>query len=553
MRTDVIRLYKSVHTWTGIVAGMALFIAFYAGALTMFKEPLARWVSPPSAGAAAVPLEQAPALIAQVLAQRPEAAQEFRLHLRQAEDVPARMAWHVHNGPPGSVAEEAHHDERKYFNATPDASGRAQVLDAAPTELAEFIDTLHRVLGLPVDNDPSRILMGVICMLYAVALVSGLIILLPTLLPDLFALRLGKNLKRMWLDAHNVVGLFSLPFHIVMAITAAVFAFHDGIYAVQDKVIHNGKLEVLWGRPPPPRAGPAPRDPALMLPPAELARRVQAIAPGFTPEMLQYTRVTSPRANVRVWGRDATGMTRSATGGFAVVDPYSGKVMNTDYLPGHQPAANSVVTSFFTLHFGSFGGAPVTWMYFVLGLAGAFLFYTGNLLWVESRRKAARGQAVVAQKRSTLLMAAATVGVCLGCVIGISLSIAAGKWLHGHVAELGLWHKRVYYAAFFAAIAWALVRGAGRSAPQLLWASALATLAIPLTTLAAWLVPASGLWAHGSPATLGVDAVALAGALCFAWMAWTSGRRARNGPQDSPWSAVPGAQDRPENRTPAAG
>lgn len=49
MRADYIRIYKSVHTWTGIISGIALFIAFYAGALTVFKEPIRRWSTPPAA------------------------------------------------------------------------------------------------------------------------------------------------------------------------------------------------------------------------------------------------------------------------------------------------------------------------------------------------------------------------------------------------------------------------------------------------------------------------------------------------------------------------
>ena len=49
MRADFIRIYKSVHTWAGIVSGLALFIAFYAGALTVFKEPIRRWSTPPAA------------------------------------------------------------------------------------------------------------------------------------------------------------------------------------------------------------------------------------------------------------------------------------------------------------------------------------------------------------------------------------------------------------------------------------------------------------------------------------------------------------------------
>jgi hypothetical protein len=61
-------------------------------------------------------------------------------------------------------------------------------------------------------------------------------------------------------------------------------------------------------------------------------------------------------------------------------------------------------------------------------------------------------------------------------------------------------------------------------------------MAIPLTTLAALLFPALGMWAHGSAATIGVDVVAFIGALCFAWMALATARRVKHGPADSIWS-----------------
>ncbi len=78
MRSEFIRIYKSVHTWTGIVAGMALFIAFYAGAITVFKEPLARWATPPSATyGRALSLDEVPALIERTLQQHPAAGRDI--------------------------------------------------------------------------------------------------------------------------------------------------------------------------------------------------------------------------------------------------------------------------------------------------------------------------------------------------------------------------------------------------------------------------------------------------------------------------------------------
>ena len=183
--------------------------------------------------------------------------------------------------------------------------------------------------------------------------------------------------------------------------------------------------------------------------------------------------------------------------------------------------------------------ATITWAYFFLGLAGAWLFYSGNLLWVETRRKAQRKGSgeVPAQRRDTRWLAAGTVGVCLGCVAGLSATIVAAKWLHGRVADLNHWHGVIYYAVFLACIAWAFAWGAARAAVHLLRLCAAATLAIPLTSLAALLFPALGLWAHGSAAAIGVDVAACIGALCFAWMARATARRVQHGPVDSVWSA----------------
>ncbi len=534
MRSDLIRIYKSVHTWTGILAGLALFIAFYAGALTVFKDAIARWVAPPAA-VRQVSLEDSPQLISQLLAARPEALRGFQLNLETTERRPGRVEWQVRP----KDADEHDALSGQFYLASIDGGGVVRIDETRPSQLVDLIDILHRVVGLPFDNDPSRWFMGVIAALYAIALFSGVVVLLPTLVKDFFALRVGRNLKRMWLDAHNVVGIISLPFHIVMAVTAVVFAYHDGIYALQDRVLHDGKLSSAWSGPRPGAKKEAPRDPAQMLPPSELVARAKALSPGFVPENLQYLQLASPRAMVRVWGSDPAGVSPRAMGGFVALDPWTGKVLSRDFMPGAQEAASLTLSSFFALHFATFGGVPVRWMYFLLALAGAWLFYSGNLLWIESRRKAQRkGEALPAQRLDTRLLAAATVGVCFGCVAGISLSMLAGKLLHGHVADLNAWHWRLYYLVFFGCIGWAFWRGAGRAAIELPGFAAAATLAIPLSSLLGAMIPALGWWANTSAAALGVDLTALAGAGCLFWMQRVTARRVRQSAGDSVWSAA---------------
>src|SRR5580698_2074283 len=107
MRSDVLRVYKTVHTWTGIVAGLLLFIAFYAGAVTMFKDSLTEWVTPPETGTHAVSIERADALIEQTLAAYPAARRQFTLALGD-DDGTAHLTWQPAPGQRWSTSFDEH-------------------------------------------------------------------------------------------------------------------------------------------------------------------------------------------------------------------------------------------------------------------------------------------------------------------------------------------------------------------------------------------------------------------------------------------------------------
>ena len=80
MKAATIRTFQTVHTWAGLLAGFALFVAFYAGALTVFHDDIAAWQNPPwrAAADANVPMDT---LIERLLAHHPEARQDFGIVL----------------------------------------------------------------------------------------------------------------------------------------------------------------------------------------------------------------------------------------------------------------------------------------------------------------------------------------------------------------------------------------------------------------------------------------------------------------------------------------
>ena len=167
MRSDVIRTYKTLHTWTGLIAGMMLFIGFYAGALTMFKAQLDRWASPPVAeqGEWRWTGEQRwPELIGAVLRAHPEAARSFTLHLRQSESAPVPLTWQQQGGRhlPGVTG-----------RASLDGDGTLRTASYQPSAMAELIDLLHQTGGVPGQGHHyfGVYVMGVVCVLYVLALV----------------------------------------------------------------------------------------------------------------------------------------------------------------------------------------------------------------------------------------------------------------------------------------------------------------------------------------------------------------------------------------------
>jgi uncharacterized iron-regulated membrane protein len=516
--SDIIKVYKDVHIWTGILSGLMLFIAFYAGAISMFETPLQRWATPPSTLPAAPPLERAKDLLDAVVAAHPQAARDYSVLVRTTPEQPARVIWHMRG---------THHGESTDYAASLDAAGRVQVQRLTAAPVAGLVDQLHQSVGLAFAETLARYLMGTVALLYAVALISGLIVLLPTLTRDLFCLRIGPNLKRMWLDVHNALGLVSLPFHLVMALTSVAFAFHDPFYRAQEQLLYAGPLH--WGTH---TAAPAPAAPALA--PQELLRRVQAQLPQLEVERFDFTRrggtlqATFSARDIR-HGSRARDIVRTG------VNPYTGQVDPHD-LPGHMDGWSEAVNTFFMLHFGSFGGAPMRWIYFLLGMAGAGVFYTGNLLWLESRRRKQRNGAAVTQSRSTRILGALSVGVALGCVAGISATLAATKWLPALTDHLAAWHAGIYYAVFVAAIAWALWRGAACGAHTLLLASATLTALIPLGSVAG-LCGIAGTWNHPGSG-VAIDLTAAAAVPVLLLLARHTRRRSLTGARDSLWSAA---------------
>ncbi|TXI86904.1 MAG: PepSY domain-containing protein [Cupriavidus sp.] len=528
MTPNTLRRYQTLHTWVGLMAGWALFIAFFAGAITVFHHEIHVWQNPDrlvGRHAAAVGMAdpevagpEVDAFVQKLVAVHPDAANSVYVGLPSKEEPDFNAYWQ-------DAAGAWHHINGARLDG--DAAAQQQIsLDGVTGELSAFLNALHYSLGLDTGG---MYFMGAISVLYGLALVSGVLLHLPRLRRDLFAVRPGRNLKRFWMDAHNVIGLFSLPFHLIFAVTGALFCLSMLLVTVLNLLTFDGKLmERIPGV-----IGAAPEvvaanRPAPTLPAAELLRIARAHGGAhFTPEAIRYQRYGDANAVVEVRGDSARALGNAGAIGIhaAAGEPDAGQLI-ANQTPGARDGNHALYSALYALHYGSYGDLAVRLVYLLAGLAGAFLFYSGNLLWIESRRKTRQAD----QPRVHRLLAQATVGVCIGCCIGVALCFPAAL----------LWPERavslVYWPVFFAAIGWALVRPPVRAAIELLYAAALASLTVPLSNA---ILTGDNLFAAalgGHWAVAGFDLGAIALAVGYVALARATQRRARGGPAESVWA-----------------
>lgn len=496
VRTDMIRLAKELHTWVGISSGILLFICFFAGGLSMFQHDLSRWATPPQQQLSSIQPYQYNQLVSQVQQYDSETLKSFQINFTSKEFYYAPIQW---------KAAQAHgqddHDFDTHQNtmlATLNVDGSLKVQQENLSKLGWLIEQLHETAGIPgmVGHHTFGVyVMGIVAVLYFLAIMTGLIILLPTLVKDYFAIRKGKNKKRFWLDAHNVVGITSLPFHILISISVIVFAFHDLFYDVMGQLVSKGKP--LFDRP----AAVKIVEPAPKLDVEKIMVRIQQQAPEYELYSINFRNLDQPnKATARAQLYSADQMLRGDHFDVMMFNPYQTSPYSTNNLNKNTTALDQVIKSMFSLHFGNYGGNITRWLYVILGIGGAFLFYSGNILWIESRIKRQKNPNLppAQQRKDVRFIAALTVGSCIGCVTAIVGGMLLGKWsfmIQPNLLSMNQVLMYSYYTIFVLAVIYSFIRGVAIVLPQLLLITAILLFLLPLTSIIALLLPNIGLWA----------------------------------------------------------
>lgn len=407
-----------VHAWGGVAIGLVLAMMFLGGTVSVFRHDLEVWQDAP-----AQPISRAAA----------DAA------------IPGLVPA-AHAGKAVGVSVASHRVVRPMI-WLPDAQQPVFVDPAVPgagyartSRVADVFFHLHFLWhdALPI----GMFVAGLFGIGFLLLVVTGVAIHLKDFGRQLYQFRPLERARTLWSDLHKVLGVWGLPFQVLLALTGAlicvmsVLAPHVGRAAFEG---NRGAAEAeLWGAPELPKPPSGLRTPALGF--HDLASRAERALPGMRAGFVSIAPWGDAAAVATVYGdRPGHGVWPEVK---VVLRAGDGTVTAID-AGGEESVTHDVVHALYGLHFGSYGGWPIRACYVVLGLAGWITILSGNWIWIARRRARGKG-------RGAELLARLTIGIGGGMLPAGALLLCVNRLAAPTAARVDL---EVY--GFFAA--WAAV------------------------------------------------------------------------------------------------
>lgn len=473
-----------LHTTLGLVTGWVLFAIALSGSLSVFRQEITRWMHPELGSQPVDPMQVSSRAI-DWLGRHAGSAAAWYVACPTPEAPFATGIWPNAQG--------------KYIQRVLDPhSGSPDGM--RDTLGGEFFYRFHFELQLPYPY--GRLLAAIAALALVVALVTGIIIH-RRIFSDFFTFRPNKG-QRSWLDAHNLLGVAALPFHLMISFTGALTLASLLLPWTTQAVYHHDKVASSYTELNPALySRPASGQPGHLVPILPL---IQAADKHFMGAGIAQIYVFNPSDRAAlvtfISGNDQTVSTSARIMTF---DGITGQVLNEHIET--RPVIR-LYTFLYGLHVARFAPTVTRGLYFLSGLALAAVIGSGMHLWAIKRlRKRPHFGHVIVSRLNT--------GILAGTPLAFATYFLANRLLPVTITGRSSYEIRSVFVVWALALVFCLFRRSARAWPELLGSNALACLAIALLGIP---------WANAVTSGTGVIAVGLAGA--FGYAAWQSVRQA---------------------------
>ncbi|MEL6537001.1 MAG: PepSY-associated TM helix domain-containing protein, partial [Bacteroidota bacterium] len=377
-------VFFNVHTVSGIVISIGLFVIFLAGAFALFRSEINAWQYnvPHRAVKMDIDYERVLALV------------EAEGYAVEGRSINIRYSPTAHYVQAFSQAMELDsteaagiqgNTERIRMRFDPDTYA---VLDEAQNRsgfLGTYIYQLHYFRQIPVVG---VYISGFIALFFAFAVISGVVVHWRKIATNFFTFRIKSSLKNLWTDAHVALGILGLPLQFMYAVTGAYLGISGLVYLPILFLQFQGDFDKIAEAVNPPANHlelPAPEANAMAL---GINTWVHTEVATLDPEEIRSQSITidhyqQPEAHVTL-STTYKGQSEFFTRAHKTIRLVDGFLIEEEN-QGEGNAFNTTQETLINLHYARYGGVFMKIVYFVLALITCFVIISGVMVWLVAR------------------------------------------------------------------------------------------------------------------------------------------------------------------------
>lgn len=262
-------------------------------------------------------------------------------------------------------------------------------------DLAEFLYRLHFLAQLnevPINigiGPFGYVVAGLTSFLFLFALITGILLHWEKIVSNFFIFRPFNKWKTVWTDMHTALGVIGFPFQLVYAITG-VFLILNSVLAIPfEKILYKGDSEKMYTE----LAYNHSKKLEYSYSELEFIPKVEKYVNEFGkkwPES-KLTRITVHNygdANMQIV-LESRPLYAQYFPGYGI---YNVRVKDNQVIEEKSPMQDAtfvdhVKSLLYRLHFGDYAGYPLKFLSFIMGVMGCLVISSGIMIWLVARDK----------------------------------------------------------------------------------------------------------------------------------------------------------------------
>ncbi|WP_166921603.1 PepSY-associated TM helix domain-containing protein [Flavobacterium poyangense] len=372
-------IYFHTHTVSGIVISVVLFVIFFAGSFSFFKDEIINWERGETA-----PITKEIQL--NYNATLDTLDKRYTLHGRNISISKATNENRVNvymEGTKDSLAPAKLKEGQFFYLHTQNL--KTQTYEEAYS-LGEFLYRLHFLAQIPYPV--GYYLSGFTALFFLFAIVTGVLLHWNKIVSNFYIFRPKEKLKTLWTDAHTALGMIGLPFQFVYAVTGAFFMIKLLIVAPSVMALYKGDQNKLYddleyNNPEFKFENKKLANPFNI---NEFVAKTKSNWKDFEITSVQIQNYGDNSMHVIVEGELPYDKKFTAFGK-VIYNVATGKVIAKKDPITENKYLDGVKNVLYRIHFGDYGGYALRIISFVLGIITCFVIISGVMIWLVARDK----------------------------------------------------------------------------------------------------------------------------------------------------------------------